>query len=268
MREIDRNSPVPLYYQIAEEIRRRILSGELEPGQRLEPERLASEEFDVSRMTLRHSIQYLTNLGLVEAKRGSGTFVAEPKFTHYTLAVSGFEEEVRKQGGTVTSKVLYLNRYKPSTDIRAFLRLSEEDEVYAVVRLRLADDIPMLLERSYLPAALCPGLERFDLSDQSLYATLHNEYGIALSYSDNSLEVGKADAYEASVLEISEGQAVLLLNSVTFDMAGSPVEYAEALYRGDKVKVAFSSKDYNRRSLVNVTLSRPARRNHNHTEAT
>ncbi|MGH2616544.1 MAG: GntR family transcriptional regulator, partial [Thermomicrobiales bacterium] len=166
----DRQSPVPLYYQLAAAIRERIRSGSLTPGDQLPAERELAERAGISRMTARQALADLARGGDVVARHGVGTFVAEPKLTHDAVHMLGFTEEVGRAGGVVRSRVLEQEVIVPPPAIAAALELGTGEEAVRIVRLRSAGETPLLLETSLVPRSRCPGLEREDLERQSLYA--------------------------------------------------------------------------------------------------
>ena len=231
---IDRDVPIPLYYQIADQIRESIHSGELGPGDRIPSEREFTELFDVSRMTVRQAITYLVQSGVLTVRRGSGTYVAEPKLTHDTLRVVGFEKEVARQGGNVTSLVLEQSVRTASEAECSFLGLNSGNKIFRIVRLRQAWDMPLLLETSNIPYSICPGLIDFDLSARSLYAILEEEYDIMLLKADQFFEASIATQYQAELFAIEPGTPMILFDGVTYSTDDIPVEYCHAVYRGDK----------------------------------
>lgn len=231
---IDRDVPIPLYYQIAEQVRERIHTGEWQPGDRIPAERELTELFDVSRMTVHQAITHLVQSGVLTVRRGSGTYVAEPKLTHDTLRVVGFEEEVARQGGQVSSLVLEQTVRSASDAERSFLGLTRGAEVFRIVRLRQAWDTPLLLETSTIPCTMCPGLIDFDLSARSLYSILEEEYGITMLKADQFFEASEASEYQAELFGIRPGAAMILFDGVTYSAGDVAVEYCRAVYRGDK----------------------------------
>lgn len=239
---IDKQSPIPLYYQLAEHIREQIRSGELRPGDQLPSERLLSEHYGISRMTVRQALAYLVREGALVARHGLGTFVAEPKLTYDALHLLGFTEEVMRRGGKAISRVLEQQRVTPPPRVAQLLQLNVGDEATHIVRLRLAGDIPLLLETTYVPTALCPGLEREDLATQSLYAIMEQNYGVRLARSQQTLEAALANDYESRLFGIEPGAPIILFEGVTYDERGRPAEYCKAAYRGDRFKFAFESQ--------------------------
>lgn len=238
---LDKRSPVPLYYQLVEQIREQIRGGELRPGDQLPSERVLSEQHGISRMTVRQAVASLVREGALVARHGLGTFVAEPKLTYDALHLLGFTEEVIRRGGTAVSQVIEQGRAAPPPRVAQGLGLAADAEAVKIVRLRLAGETPLLLETTYLPAALCPGLEHEDLAAQSLYSVLEAR-GVRLVRARQELEATVANAYEAQLLGVPPGAAMILLEGVTYDERGRAAEYFKAIYRGDRVTFAFESE--------------------------
>jgi GntR family transcriptional regulator len=240
--EINKNSPIPLYYQLAEILHEQIASGELKPGEQIPTERELCEKTGISRVTVRQAIAYLIRDGLLVARSGKGTFVAEPKFAYDPLHLLGFTEEMMQKGAAATSRVLEKEVVTPPAQVAAGLHLSSSATTVKIVRLRLSEGIPLLLETVYLPSALCPGLEQEDLADQSLYALLESKYGLRLSHARQTLEPTIANQYEAEMFGIPIGTGMILLQGVTFTDSNRPVEYFKAIYRGDRFKFELESR--------------------------
>jgi GntR family transcriptional regulator len=250
---LNKHSPVPLYYQLAEQIREQIRSGELGPGEQLPSERLLSEHHAISRMTVRQAVAYLVREGVLVARHGLGTFVAEPKLTYDALHLLGFTEEIMQLGGRAVSHVLEQRRASPPPRVAEGLRLAPGDAVVTIVRLRLSDATPLLLETIYVPEGLCPGLEREDLATRSLYGVLEARFGVRLTRARQMLEATVANDYEAGLFGVAPGAAMILLEGVTYDDRDRPAEYFKAIYRGDRFKFAFDSE----RGAADVRASAP-----------
>ena len=239
---LNKNHPIPLYYQLVEQIREQIQSGVLNPGDQLPSERRLGEQATISRMTVRQAVAYLVQDGMLEVKPGVGTFVAEPKLTHDPLHLLGFTEEAMHQGGHVTSQVLAQEVVTPSLAIATALALPPEAACIKLVRLRFANEIPLLLETTYLPAHLCPGLEIADLATESLYALLRQRYGLQLHQTRQTLEATVANHYESEIFGIQPGMAMILLEGITYQQDQQPAEYFKAIYRGDRFKFELASQ--------------------------
>ena len=239
---VNKRSPVPLYYQLAESIRERIETGELVKGERLPSETDLSRESGVSRMTARQAISYLSSEGLLTVRPGVGTFVAEPKLTQDALHLLGFTERMMMQGEMVVSDVLEQGLVEAPQRVAAQLRLSAGDRVVKIVRLRRANDVPLLLETSFVVAELCLGLENEDLTGQSLYELLERRYGLSLERSRHSLEARAAGEYEGRLFGVGAGTGVMMLEGVTYGERDRAVEFFEAVYRGDRFKFTLESR--------------------------
>lgn len=243
---LDRDSPVPLYYQLASAIRERIQAGVLAAGEQLPAERDLAREAGISRMTARQALADLALSGDVVVKHGVGTFVAAPKLTHDALHLLGFTEEMARQGGAVSSRVLKCAVVVPPLAIAEALELAEGGEAVRVDRLRSAGETPLLLETSFVPRARCPGLEREDLERQSLYSLLELRYGYRLHSARQTIEATAANSYESALLDVEEGSPMLLLEGVTLADGGWPIEWFKAIYRADRVKIVLDSQHESR----------------------
>jgi GntR family transcriptional regulator len=233
---LDKQSPVPLYYQLAEMLRERIHSGQLRPGDQLPAERELSDQAGISRMTARQAVAYLVRQGMLEVKPGIGTFVAAPKLTHDALHLLSFTEEMMRHGGAVSSRVLEQSVTTAPLRVAAGLRIAAGDPVVKIVRLRLVDGAPLLLETIFAPARLCPGLERALLENRSLYAILEEEYGLHLQFARQTIEATVANEFESEIFAIPLDTPMLLLEGVAYDQQERPVESFKAIYRGDRFK--------------------------------
>lgn len=239
---LDKRNPIPLYYQLVEQIKEKIQSGELKPGAQLPSERELGEQFGISRMTVRQAIAYLVRAGVLWVKQGLGTFVSEPKLAHDTLHLLGFTEEMIRQGGVATSQVLEQQVVEPPRSVVIGLKLSSGQLVVKIVRLRLIGQTPLLLETSFIPVTICWGLEREDLTTQSLYALLEQRYGLRLKYARQTLEATMANDYESELFGIEPGTPMILLEGVTLTEQNQPVEFFKAIYRGDRFKFELESQ--------------------------
>lgn len=239
---LDRKSPIPLYYQLAEWIKEQIQTGELAPEVQLPSERELSETFEVSRMTVRQSIGFLADQGVLTVKKGVGTFVAEPKLAHEILHLLSFSEEMMRQGGKAVSRILEQSLCIPPHSVAHELQVQSDALVVKIVRLRMSGDTPLLLESSFIPAVLCPGLEEIELSSTSLYAALEQEYGLSIRKADQTLEAITANEYESALFGIEQGMGMILLEGIAYDVGEQPVEYFKAVYRGDRFKFRVQSQ--------------------------
>lgn len=238
---LKKHSPIPLYFQLAEAIREQIRRGELAVGTQLPSISELGKQHGISRMTAMQAIRYLVSEGILDSRHGAGTFVAEPKLTYDALHLLSFTEEVMRQGGHAASRVLEQTVVAPQPHVAAALQLPTHEQVVKITRLRLNNEMPLVLETTYLSATLCSALHNIDLALVSLYTVLEAECGIRLARSEHTLEATTANTRESQLLAVAIGSPVLLLEGTTFDERDQPIEYFKAIYRADRFKFRFTS---------------------------
>ena len=234
---LNRRSGIPLYHQIQQRLLDHIESGELKPGTPMPSIERIADRMGVSQMTVRQAIRALCELGVIYSRQGKGTFISGIKLERDFRQVLSFTEESLARGAKPSSKVLSFDIKAPNQTVRAALRLGLHDNVFCLRRVRYGDSVPMGIEYSRLPVRLCPGLmETFDPTT-SLYQELAEHYGIQLMVTDEVIEVGKADAEQARLLEIASKSPVFLFTRISYLENGMPAEYVTSVYPGDRYKV-------------------------------
>ena len=234
MSAIYRNSPLPRYFQLKEIMRERIRSGEWKPGELIPSERELSEKYGISRMTARQAITELVNEGLFYREQGKGTFVSQRKITQQLIHLTGFTEDIRARGQRPGTKVLSATMHPADEETAEKLRINAGTPIFRLQRLRLADDEPLAIELSQISFKGCEGLLEEDLEHNSLYRLLEAKYGIALMEADQELEAGLTGSEEAQLLKISVASPVLFTRRITYSDRNQPIEYAKAVYCGNK----------------------------------
>lgn len=236
---IDRRSALPMYDQLRRRILETIEDAGLAPGDLLTGELRMCELYGVSRTVVRQALGQLEHDGVITRVKGKGTFVARQKTTE-TLAsgLAGLFEEVASRGGHVHSDVLRLEVEPASALIAKQLRLEPGTPVVALERLRFVDGEPWSLSTTWMPEHIGAHTFGADLAEGSLYALLERR-GIKAVAGVRSVEAAVTDAREGQLLGIGSGKPVLQLRSRTFDAADRPVEYFEALHRGDRSRFEF-----------------------------
>lgn len=213
----------------------------LNPGDPISSEREFSEKYDISRMTVRQAINNLVNEGILVRKRGKGTFVAEQKVEQPLSGLTSFSEDMRSRGLKPLTKILSFQQISSDKNIAAKLKIAEGVPVYEVSRLRLADESPMALEISYLPANIITDLTE-DTVYASLYEYIENELNLQISHATQTLESSLAQKSECSILQIEEGDPVLLIERFSYLQNGEAFEYVKSIYRGDRYKFVIDMK--------------------------
>ncbi|HEV2617240.1 MAG TPA: GntR family transcriptional regulator [Candidatus Acidoferrales bacterium] len=234
---LDRQSVVPLYYQIQQHLLGQVRSGALKSGQPVPSEQEISARLGVSRMTARQALKSLCELGVAYSQRGKGTFVSAIKLEKDFRRVLSFSEEMQKRGARPRSKVLSFEISPASVETAEALHISPADKVIRLRRIRMANSLALGIECSHIPAGLCPDLvENFD-PRTSLYRTLASRYGIEIAITDEVAEAGLAKAEEARLLRIAKGSPVFLFTRTSYVHSGKPVEFVKSIYRADRYKI-------------------------------
>jgi GntR family transcriptional regulator len=225
-----------------EDARRRLLTqirdGALPPGARLGGERELAGTLGVSRSTLRQALAALERTGVVRRipGRGGGTFVGHPKIDRDLSRIVGVPALLRRQGITAGTRVVSTALVRADETTRAQLRLPDDAYVLHVVRIRLADGIPISLEHARLPAQRFPGLLELPLGG-SLYELLEAHYGVRPDEAVEHIEVVQANRDEAAVLDVPTAAALLSITRTTCAAGGEPFEYSHDLFRADRTAI-------------------------------
>jgi GntR family transcriptional regulator len=229
---IDPSSFVPLYIQIAGLLRGRIETGLYKAGDKIPSENELTETFNISRTTAQSAIEELVKARLAYRTRGKGTFVATPFIGDFSF-YSSFTEDMRRRGLDPGTRVLSLDREKPPAEMAVKLKMPEGD-YYRLVRLRLANNEPMVLQKAFLPARLFPGLEAQDFKDHYLYEIMRTVYGLQPTWGEAIIEAEGASDEEAVSLEVQLGSPVLLIWHLTSNEKHERIEYVRSVYRADR----------------------------------
>ncbi|MDI7246780.1 MAG: GntR family transcriptional regulator [Bacillota bacterium] len=233
---IDRNQPIPAYYQLKEILRSAIASGRLKPEDKIPEESLLGSTYGVSRMTARRAIQELQKEGLVYRRRALGTFVARPKFERELGYLSSFTQDLRKQGFTVNTRILGARQEGANDIVAGKLDVAQGSPVYVLERVKVLNGVSMYLETAWLPAALCPGLIEIDLVDASLHEVLETSYGVKLASASIGIEACSAGNECVQHLGVKRGTPLLHFEQVTYLDSGQPVIYQDGFVRGNGYK--------------------------------
>ncbi len=227
---------LPAYLQIEDDLARRIERGDLAPGSRLPTERALAASLGVSRMTVRAALERLARRGMIVRRQGSGTVVAAPKLRQDASHLRGFFEASVGQGMLPVSRVIERSEMVATAHLAEVLGLGPAEHVYTVVRVRSVAGIPVVLETSFLPAAIVPGLLDEDLERASIYRLMERLHGARPVRATQTFEPIAADAAEAAVLDVPVGSPLMLVERTAWDVHGRAVEYARDLYRGDRAR--------------------------------
>jgi GntR family transcriptional regulator len=223
---------LPAYQRIQQSIRKRIDAGHLRPGDPVSSERDLAKLHEVSLMTARHALASLERDGIVERRRGIGTFVSAPKI-HFNKLMS-YTEQMAARSLTAASNILFAKVIDDEPDAAARLSLSQGDQLVKLERVRHSADEPFALETCYLSAADFSGLLSAPLGRDSLFATLERNYDVKLGYSDEEIDATSADPRTAELLHVPRRDPLLRIRQVIYSTAGKAVIYVLGIYRSDR----------------------------------
>lgn len=235
---VDPHSPIPIYYQIREQLRQQILSGQLPPGDPLPTEADICAECGVSRMTARQALSQLASEGLIVRRRGRGSFVAPPKATfredsHFVLSYTALVQQLGRRAG---ARIRRQQLVPAAGQVAALLQVSEAEPLVEIVRVRSVDGEAMSLETSFLPQRLFPTLVSLDLADRSLYQVLEETFGIAATHALDTIELAAAGELEARELGLPPGVPVILSTRLTYTGQELPIIFTQTVHRGDRFR--------------------------------
>jgi GntR family transcriptional regulator len=234
---IDRSSPVPLYFQIAEQLRHAVEAGDLTSGTRLATEIDLARRLGVSRPTMRRAMEHLLGKGLVVRQRGVGTRVVSPRILR-CLELTSLYDDLRSGGQRPTTEVLAHTTEEASGEVARTLGLDQGSLVLAIVRLRLAMGEPIAKMTNYLPAHRL-SVTSNDLRSQGLYELMRRA-GIVLESAHQVIGARIATSEESRLLGERSGAAVLTVERTAFDQRRVAVEYGSHIFRADRYNLEMS----------------------------
>jgi GntR family transcriptional regulator len=226
----------PLYGKVEEVLAGEIARGEYQPGDQLPTEDELLARFGVSRITVRRAVQNLIQRGVVEIRRGRGTFVLAPKVSQELTKLTGFVEDMDTHGRTASARVVSQGVVAASARVARHLGVSKGTRVMRIERVRLADSVPMSFDETYLPLEIGRKIVRNDLRAMPIFTLLEEKYGIPLVEAEYSLEAAAATGHVAVGLEVPEGAPIFRIERTSFTTEGKPIDYEMLSYRGDLIR--------------------------------
>jgi len=227
---LDRSSPVPLYYQMAKAIEMDIETGTLVPGQRLENEIALAARLRISRPTARRALQELVDLGMLTRKRGVGTQVA-PARVHRRVDLTSLFDDLAGSGRKPTTTVLDYSIEPGTPEVSEALEIPPGDDVVTVRRLRYADGEPLALMVNHMALEIAPMSE--ELNHLGLYAALRGR-GIEIHMAQQHIGARTATAAEARILNEKPKAALLTMERTAYDVSGRAIEHGVHVYRASR----------------------------------
>lgn len=224
----------PLYKKIAGKITYEI-QNKMKANDKLLSENEMIKKYEVSRNTIRLALSELEKHGYIYRKQGKGAFVKSSFTTGVKLGTDySFTNQMKAMGKTPHTKILNINLSKSNEEISNYLELENNENVYEIKRLRLANDTPMLLETTYLPVKVFPDLSIDDLASKPMYSVFHDKYGEDFDHAFENIYARTLTLEEATLLKIKNDFSCLLLQRCSYDQYNRPIEYTLSKARADK----------------------------------
>ncbi|MBO0462101.1 GntR family transcriptional regulator [Enterococcus sp. DIV1298c] len=224
----------PLYYQLVDALKKHI-EAEMIPHDKLLSERELCLYYGVSRTTVRLALQELETLGYIYKKHGKGTFVSDLSNQAGSLAGAySFTEEMQALGRTPKTSILAFEKLAATKQLAECLNVNLGEAIFKIKRLRLADDVPLMVERSYLPAKLFLGLDLSLLESKPLYDVFLEDFDQHVQVAEEEFYASIVYAKDAELLHICDGAPILHLKRTTFNVKNEIIEYTDSIARADQ----------------------------------
>jgi DNA-binding GntR family transcriptional regulator len=228
--DLNRNGPIPLYFQVEQRIEKAIMDGHLSAGARLENEVALGERLNLSRPTIRRAIQDLVDKGLLVRRRGIGTQVVHGRVTRGVELTSLFDD-LNQGNQKPSTRVLSHTLDKANDTVADRLGVSVGSPVLHTKRVRIADGVPVAVLENWLPEQFTD-ISESELSDVGLYEIIRSR-GVAIRVAKQKIGARTSNAAEAALLDVDRGTALLTMERAAFDSSGKGIEFGSHYYRPD-----------------------------------
>lgn len=228
--------PTPLYAALEAQLAAGIAGGEFPVGSQLPTEDKLIQRFAVSRTTVRKAIQNLSDRGLIEIRRGTGTFVTQPRITQELTELTGFVEDMEALGHAATARLIDRIVVAADANVAEHLALAVGTRVMRIRRVRLANGVGMSLDETCLPLEIGEKIVTHDLEAEPIFMLLEQRYDIPLVEAEYKLEAVSADHDVAAALRVEAGSPIFLIERTSYSVGDRPVDYERLHYRGDLIR--------------------------------
>lgn len=243
--KLDKSIPTPLYFQLKQQLLKKINDHELKVDDQIPHEIDMVDELEISRSTVRQAISELVSEGYLYRVRAKGTFVSTPKVDeNFFQQLDSFNNEMIKKGMKPSTKILKFHKEEGRENINSKLSIDPSEELIHLSRLRFANDQPVVIVDTYLPYEKFKDLLTEDLSEQSLYSLIEEKYDTKIVRAKREIEAVIAKANEKKLLNIKSNAAVCLVKTTAYAENDIPVEYSIARYTGDRNRFIVELKRY------------------------
>ncbi len=237
---INKNTPVPLYFQLKSIILHDIKANYFAVGDAIPTESQLVDYYQISRSTVRQAISELVQEGWLTRKASKGTFVTKPEQkSSYIRSFEPFYQQITRLGKKPKTELIDLSVITPSPEIAASLNLTKDQKVISIFRRRFADDIPMVTFQNYLPYDICSFILSSDFESHSLYELLMTHPETAISNTKTIVSATAATAEDIELMQVKVNTPILHFNNISTTDDDIIIDYAFAHYRGDLNKFEF-----------------------------
>ena len=231
MKRLQSESSSPLYHQLMQRLAEDIERGTYPVGSRIPPEHQLEELYKVSRVTVRRALAELTAEGLLERKQGKGTFVSTPSSSQDLKSIHSFHDACKQNGFQSGTNVIYVRETDADAADVDELNIKAGDKVLETLRVRLADGVPVVLEKNHFSMAYSY------LENENLAGSLYNilrDYGVEPRQASHDISMTYASETQAKLLDVEPGAPLMRLHEVVYDQKGRPLHNSLQLIRGDR----------------------------------
>jgi len=230
--KVNKDLSIPLYQQVKDYLKAKITSCEWEIGYQLPTERELASQFEVSNITVKRAVHELVNKGLLRRQSGKGTFVTQVEERNITTFVSLRNEAWEHHEHP--HKTLSFKKDRAGNKIGNLLDINANAYVYKINRLKMQEDIPAVIEYSFIPANLFPALESSDIENELLYNTFMTKYGTKLGKARVYFSTTLAKEHEADLLDIPIGEQLFVFERYTVTTDNQTIEYSKFILKQDQ----------------------------------
>ena len=224
-----------LYLKLSDALAEQIMDGTLAEGTLLPSERELCQTHGISRTTVRQALQDLSQKGYIRTIHGKGTVVVRPQIRQELRSIYSFDEDMRRLGKHPETQIMDFVKIEPTGNVAAMMQLPIGGTVYRIMRLRLVDNEPMLLETNYLPCDRFPDFCRKMVENQSLYRVLTSKYGLNIDVAEETFEPVLLRPLEAQMLHTGQGALGMLIERISYEN-GRVVEISKSISPASKFK--------------------------------
>lgn len=232
------DSSEPIYIQIKNEIKKKVMNKSWPAGFRIPSEEMLINDLKVSRGTLRKAVNVLVDEGILEKIQGKGTFVSKKKISYpFAQELISYEESMKNKGLNFVTNVLIKKIETADEEVSQKLKVNNLSKVLYLKRVRSVENEPAILLYNWISLSRCPHLEEADFTTNGLFNSIEKIANVEIKYGVRNFSAELVTKYEADLLNIKIGSPILCINQITYNHASEPIECSRVLLRTDQYQV-------------------------------